>query len=107
MRYLSFSFLVMLLLLTSSAYILFKINHQVISLQRELKQTNKNILTEKENLHVLKAEWSFLTRPSRISKLAASELALQKVQPAKQIIHGIPAKNSSDFKEKGGDNEKP
>jgi cell division protein FtsL len=106
MRYLSFSFLMMLLLLTSSAYILFKINHQVISLQRELKQTNRNILTEKENLHVLKAEWSFLTRPSRISKLAESELALQKVQPVKQIIHGMPAEITSELKGKGGENEK-
>lgn len=89
MRTLDATFLLMLFLVSSSAYILFKINHHVIVLQRDLKETNKAIINEKENLHVLRAEWSFLTRPKRISQLATERLQLQTVQPA-QIIRYLP-----------------
>lgn len=89
MRALDATFLLMLFLVSSSAYILFKINHHVLVLQRDLKEVNKQIINEKENLHILKAEWSFLTRPKRLGQLAAERLQLQTVQPA-QIIRYLP-----------------
>ncbi len=87
----------MLTLVSSSAYLLFKINHHAITLRRELLDTHKAIVNEKENLHVLKAEWSLLTSPQRIHELATKHLHLKTVQPSQVMRY-----NSDLVKEQGG-----
>lgn len=68
-----------------SAAFLFIIKHKVYDLRKELKAVNNQILKEKENIHVLKAEYTYLSSPKRIRKLSNTHLDLQTVKP-EQII---------------------
>ncbi len=66
------------------AGVLYKIKYDTRSLQREAVALRKQIATERQQLAVLKAEWSILTHPRRIDKLAAL-LGLEPLKP-QQII---------------------
>ncbi len=74
-----------LVILAVSAAFLFAIKHKVQMLSKELKELNQKIISEKENIHILKAEYTYLTNPKRIKKLIDSNLALQTIKP-NQII---------------------
>ncbi len=77
-----------LLILAISAAFLFAIKHKVQTLSKELKEINTKIISEKENIHILKAEYTYLTNPKRIKKLVDSNLALQTVRPD-QIVEPL------------------
>ena len=64
---------------------LFHIKFQVEQLQDELNSLNKQILEEQKAVHVLQAEWSYLTRPKHIESLAAR--LLPHLQPP--ITHQV------------------
>lgn len=66
------------ILIAASAFGLFHIKHKVQSLKKDLLEVNREIMEDKEAIHVLEAEWTYLTRPDRIEKLA--ELHLNNVQ---------------------------
>jgi cell division protein FtsL len=70
-----------LFILAISAAFLFAIKHKVQNLNKELNEINSKIVSEKENIHILKAEYTYLTNPKRIKKLIDSNLALQTVKP--------------------------
>lgn len=48
---------------------LFHMTYQVREMEEQLAGLNRDILTEQEAIHVLKAEWSYLTRPDRLETL--------------------------------------
>lgn len=79
------SFIPGLIVLTIAASFLFAIKHNVQNLTRDLKQVNSQILLEKENIHVLKAELAYLTNPKRVKKLVTEKLNLQ-IPKADQIV---------------------
>lgn len=58
---------------------LFNITFKVEQLQDELNSLNKQILQEQKAVHVLQAEWGYLTRPERIETLA--QRLLPDLQP--------------------------
>lgn len=58
---------------------LFFVKHNVRNMDREITKINREILKEKEAIHVLNAEWVFLTQPSKISKLASKHLSLSSI----------------------------
>ena len=58
---------------------LFQIAFEVDRLEEDLTTLNREIVKEQESLHVLRAEWAFLTRPSRIRAL--SEELLPELGP--------------------------
>lgn len=66
------------------AGVLYKIKYDTRSLQLDSVRLRQDIAVEKQQLAVLKAEWSILTQPARIEKLAQS-LKLKQLTP-KQII---------------------
>ncbi len=74
-----------LFILAISAAFLFAIKHKVQVLNKQLNEINTKIISEKENIHILKAEYTYLTNPKRIKKLVDSNLALQTIKPD-QII---------------------
>ena len=61
---------------------LFHVKYQVQDLEEELARLNAAILKEQQQIHVLRAEWSYLNTPSRLEELAARHLDLGPVQTA-------------------------
>jgi cell division protein FtsL len=76
---------VSLVILAFCATFLFILKHNVQSLSKQLKSVNSQILKEKENIHVLQAEYSYLSSPKRIKKLVDKHLHLQSPK-REQII---------------------
>ena len=50
-------------------FALFHMKNNVQGLEEELASLQEKILTEKEAIHVLKAEWSYLNNPERLALL--------------------------------------
>ena len=64
-----FAAMVYLCLAGFAGFALFHITYKVDQLEAQLSQLNKEILLEQNIVHVLKAEWSFISRPERINEL--------------------------------------
>lgn len=75
-----------IILLLVSCFALFQIKHKVTMMRRELGKTEREIIKNQENIHILKAEWSYLTRPENISILVKKKLLLSPIAP-KKIRH--------------------
>ncbi len=66
-----------LVLPAAAAYGLYEVKYEVRGLERELAALNRTLLGDQEAVHILEAEWSYLTRPARLEKLTAgAELRL-------------------------------
>lgn len=61
---------------------LFQVKYKVQYLKEELVQLEGQIVYEKETIHVLKAEWAYLTQPSRLKVLADRHLDMAYVDSA-------------------------
>jgi cell division protein FtsL len=68
-----------------SAYFLYALEHKARSAEREIVLLGAQIGDERENIKLLTAEWSMLTRPDRIEHLAAKHLKLGVVGPLQRI----------------------
>jgi len=55
---------------------LFYVKHVVANLETDLTSLNKSIKSDKEEIHVLTAEWTYLSRPERVKQLSAKYLDL-------------------------------
>ena len=62
--------------IAASAFGLYMVKYQVKAIQEELAETNQQIRDEQQALHVVKAEWAYMTRPERLNELAAKHLVL-------------------------------
>jgi hypothetical protein len=71
--------------LVVSAYFLYALEHKTRSAERERVLLGAEIGDERENIKLLTAEWSMLTRPDRIEHLAAKHLKLGVVGPLQRI----------------------
>lgn len=58
------------LLALGVGFTLFKVKYEVVDLEQRLNQTKRQIERERENIHILKAEWSHLNEPQRLKRLA-------------------------------------
>jgi cell division protein FtsL len=57
-------------------FALFHLKYQVQALEDQLAKLNRSIVHEQEQIHVLRAEWTYLDRPERIEQLAKKYLDL-------------------------------
>ncbi len=64
---------------------LFHITFEVERLQDELNGLNKEILEEQKAVHVLQAEWGYLTRPKHIEALSQRLLPHLQAPTANQV----------------------
>lgn len=61
---------------------LFYVKHIVQNLEDELATLERSIETDTEEVTMLRAEWSYQTRPDRIKKLAGKHLHLEPTNAA-------------------------
>jgi cell division protein FtsL len=72
---------------------LFYAKHRVQALEEELTGLQQRILADREAIHVLKAEWSFLNDPERLADLARRHLEMAPVAGAQlATIADVPEK---------------
>lgn len=60
---------------------LFYVKYEVQALEERLAAVNNDILDNLEAVHVLKAEWAYLTRPARLEDLGRRLLDMEPVSP--------------------------
>ena len=75
-RYPSFIIVFLIIFVAISLY---QVKHFVSKKELELAKINKKIITTQSDLNILKAELSYLKRPSRIEKIAVSKLQLKEI----------------------------
>lgn len=68
-------------------YGVYQIKYQVRGIKREAANLNAQLEEEYKNLHVLKAEWVYLNRPSRLQELSRRHLDLVPLA-ADQVMDG-------------------
>ncbi|HWE76120.1 MAG TPA: hypothetical protein VG328_23365 [Stellaceae bacterium] len=66
-------------------YAMFQVKYEVMQQEQTLASLNKQITDGREQIRMLNAEWSYLTRPARIEDLSARFLHLNSVSSA-QIL---------------------
>jgi len=71
---------------------LFYLKYEVKNLEGQLNKLNHSIISDREAVHVLKAEWSHLNDLDRLKDLAIRRLKLQETDPrqlkeAKDLSH--------------------
>ncbi|MBO6782171.1 MAG: hypothetical protein JJ899_02700 [Alphaproteobacteria bacterium] len=71
--------LVLLALAAAAGGALFHVSFEVSALDDRLAALNKDIRDDREAIHVLRAEWSFLNQPERLEELARRHLDLMPV----------------------------
>jgi cell division protein FtsL len=57
-------------LIILSVFGLFQVKYRVQNLKKDLVEINRQIAQNKQEVHVLKAEWVYLNDPARIKKLS-------------------------------------
>ncbi len=70
---------VWLVLVIAAGFCMFQIKFAVQELEHQLGQTNRDIARAQEQVRVLKAEWSYLNEPGRLSDLNRRHLGLAPV----------------------------
>lgn len=98
----------LMLVVLVSGFILYSLEHSTRGLERNIAKLERGISEERESIKVLGAEWSSLTRPDRLQKLAQENLKLQTVAASQFISEGelaekVPAEPIVMLEEKGKD----
>jgi len=61
------------------------LKHEVQQREEALRAAHRNIVRAQEELHVLKAEWSYLNQPERLAALAKRHLGLAPLSPEQLV----------------------
>jgi cell division protein FtsL len=60
---------------------LFYLKYTVVSIEDRIRCLNRDLIRERKNRHILRAEWKALTSPERIQRLAAKYLHMHQTEP--------------------------
>jgi len=60
---------------------LFYLKYSVMDIEDRIYRAKKELKIEKNNNHILKAEWKALTTPERVQRLAMKHLKMQQITP--------------------------
>lgn len=91
-----------------SGFLLYSLEHKTRGLEREVARLEKGIAEEIESMRFLNAEWSSLTRPDRLRKLAEQHLGLKTLEASQIVLIGelgqkVPAEPQVKLEAKGND----
>ncbi len=64
---------------------LYGIAYEVEQMEKELAALEREIIEERETIHVLEAEWAYLARPERIEELSGQYLPRMQSLTAERI----------------------
>ena len=78
-KYVRAYFFPILLILAGSVAFVFFIKNKVMKISKEVRAVNVQIVAEKEAIHILNAEYAFLTNPKRMKKLISKHLSLHEI----------------------------
>ena len=78
-----------LLLAGGISVVLFSVKYQVQDLEGERISLIKEIRKEKQSIHVLNAEWSYLNDPSRLGEMSTRYLGLAPASPKQLFVSEI------------------
>lgn len=78
------SLVIWLIVAAAVAVGLYQVKYEVQRLEEQLGELRGQIREDREALHVLEAEWSYLNRPARLARLAKAHLDLRPMKP-KQV----------------------
>ena len=75
----------------AARFALFELKYEVQTLEDELVHLNRAIRSDQEEIHVLKAEWSYLNRTERLADLSRRHLDLQPITTTQMLtIEDLP-----------------
>lgn len=74
--------LILMVLAAAAGGALFQVAFEVSEMDDELARLNQDIRTDRDAIHVLRAEWSFLNQPERLEELTRRHLDLLPVSGA-------------------------
>ncbi len=60
---------------------IYQLKYQVRELRRDTISLRTEVEEEYRSLHILRAEWAYLTRPERLAQLNERHLKLEKLKP--------------------------
>jgi hypothetical protein len=75
---------------------LFFLKYEVNNLESELNELNRMIVSDRESIHVLEAEWSHLNDIQRLKALTERHLNLRPTDPAQLRNAGEPIARQAD-----------
>jgi len=71
-----------LLIVIAVGFAMFQVKYEVMQQEETLARLNKEIADSREQIRMVDAEWSYLTRPDRLKHLAARYLTLAPIAAA-------------------------
>lgn len=71
--------------LLATAFVMYTLEHDTRRGERQAARLEAEIRHERELIRLLEAEWSNLTRPQRLEKLAADHLKLRPLSPLQYV----------------------
>ncbi len=95
-----------------AGYFLYDLEHDTRGVERDIAKTERKLDETREAIKLLNAEWSSLTRPERIQKLAEQYLSLEPTEAsqfvglaelATKVPDSVPVKLEKDGKDPIGD----
>ena len=90
------SVLVWLVAVAGLGFGMFQVKREVQDLEDQLVRINRGITSDRDAVHVLKAEWSYLTQPTRLAEVSKRHLTLSPVATAQLgQVENIPLKQPS------------
>lgn len=96
-QFFKFSNIAWLVLIAAGTYGLYSVKYRVLALQREIAGLTRELKQEEENLHVISAEWAYLTRPDRLQALAKKNTRLMPVQGVQVVqLNALPFPQARD-----------
>lgn len=72
--------MILVTVMVMGALAVYEVKYEVRDIKQDVRELENNIAREKESIHVLEAEWAYLTRPERLSRLSEKYLELGPVQ---------------------------